>query len=79
MQTVKWLLAISRINFPYERYSWYSVDYRLPPRDVVVIALDDEGKISFAHRVDTTTTKHYHGWNIPGVRYWMSFSNPSEF
>ena len=63
----------------YKEDSWISVNYRLPPRDVVVIVLDDEGKISFAHRVDTTTTKHYHGWNIPGVRYWMSFSNPSEF
>lgn len=63
----------------HERNSWYSVNYRLPPRDVVVIVLDDEGKISFAHRVDSTKTKHYDGWNIPGVRYWMSFSNPLEF
>ena len=65
-------------ELPHERNSWYSVNYRLPPRDVKVIVLDDEGKISFAHRVDTTKTKHYDGWNIPGVRYWMSFSNPLE-
>lgn len=65
-------------KIPYERNSWYSVNYRLPPRDVEVIVLDDEGKISFAHRVDTTKTKHYDGWNTPGVRYWMSFSNPLE-
>ncbi len=67
-------------ELPHERNSWYSVNYRLPPRDVKVIVLDDEGKISFAHRVDTTkkTKKHYNGWNIPGVRYWMSFSNPLE-
>ncbi len=72
-------MVISNLTnkFPYERYSWYSVDYRLPPRDVVVIALDDEGKISFAHRVDITTTKHYRGWNIPGVCYWMSFEDPT--
>ena len=63
----------------YKEDSWISVDDRLPAMDKEVIALDDEGRISFAHIVDTTTTKHYRGWNIPGVRYWMSFSNPSEF
>lgn len=31
-------------KLPHERNSWYSVNYRLPPRDVVVIVLDDEGK-----------------------------------
>ena len=63
-------------KLPHESNSWYSVNYRLPPRDVEVIVLDDEGKISFAHRVDTTKTKHYSGWNIPGVLYWMPFNNP---
>ena len=65
-------------KLPHESNSWYSVNYRLPPRDVEVIALDNEGKISFAHRVDSTKTKHYNGWNIPSVEYWMSFSNPLE-
>lgn len=60
----------------YKEDSWISVNYRLPPRDVVVIVLDNEGKISFAHRVDPTKTKHYGGWNIPGVLYWMPFKNP---
>ena len=63
-------------KLPHERNSWYSVNYRLPPQDVVVIVLDNEGKISFAHRVDPTKTKRYDGWNIPGVRYWMSFNDP---
>ena len=63
-------------KLPHESNSWCSVNYRLPPRDVEVIVLDDEGKISFAHRVDTTKTKHYSGWNIPGVLYWMPFNNP---
>lgn len=66
-------------KLPHESNSWYSVNYRLPPRDVEVIALDDLGKISFAHIVDPNIAKDYNGWNIPGVRYWMSFSNPSEF
>ena len=65
-------------KLPHESNSWYSVNYRLPPRDVEVIVLDYEGKISFAHRVDITKTKHYSGWNIPGVLYWKSFSNPLE-
>lgn len=71
-------MVISNLTnkFPHERNSWYSVNYRLPPRDVVVIVLDNEGKISFAHRVDPTKTKRYDGWNIPGVRYWMSFNDP---
>jgi hypothetical protein len=42
-------------------------------------ALDDEGKISFAHIVDPNIAKYYKGWNIPGVLYWMPFSNPLEF
>ena len=66
-------------EFAYGTNSWISVNDRLPEMDREVITLDDEGKISFAHRVDTTKTKHYSGWNIPGVRYWMSFSDPSEF
>ena len=65
-------------EFAYGTNSWISVNDRLPAMNVEVIALDDLGKISFAHRVDTTKTKHYDGWNIPGVRYWMSFSNPLE-
>lgn len=63
-------------KLPHESNSWYSVNYRLPPRDVEVIVLDDEGKISFAHRVDTTVENHYRGWNIPSVEYWMPFNNP---
>lgn len=60
----------------YKEDSWISVDDRLPAMDKEVIALDDEGRISFAHIVDTTTTKHYRGWNIPSVLYWMPFNNP---
>lgn len=58
--------------------SWISVKDRMPAMNVEVIALDDEGKISFAHIVDITTTKHYRGWNIPSVEYWMPFNNPLE-
>lgn len=58
--------------------SWISVNDRLPAMNVEVIALDDEGKISFAHRVDITVENHYRGWNIPSVEYWMPFSNPLE-
>ena len=65
-------------EFAYGANSWISVKDRLPAMNVEVIALDDEGKISFAHIVDITTTKHYRGWNIPNVEYWMSFSNPLE-
>ena len=74
-------MAISKFmsKLPHESNSWYSINYRLPPRDVEVIVLDDEGKISFAHRVDTTVENNYRGWNIPGVEYWMPFNNPSEF
>ena len=64
-------------EFAYGTNSWISVNDRLPAMNVVVIALDDEDKISFAHRVDFTTTKHYRGWNIPGVCYWMSFEDPT--
>lgn len=65
-------------EFAYGTNSWISVNDRLPEIDREVIALDDEGKISFAHIVDITTPKHYRGWNIPSVEYWMSFSNPLE-
>lgn len=58
--------------------SWISVNDSLPAMNVEVIALDDEGKISFAHRVDITVENHYRGWNIPSVEYWMPFNNPLE-
>lgn len=63
-------------EFAYGTNSWISVNDRLPEMDREVIALDDEGRISFAHIVDITTTKHYRGWNIPSVEYWMPFNNP---
>ena len=65
-------------EFDYGISSWISVNEGLPEMDTEVIALDDENKLSFAHRVDTTTTKHYRGWNIPNVEYWMSFKDPLE-
>lgn len=65
-------------EFAYETNSWISVNDRLPAMNVEVIALDDENKLSFAHRVDTTVENHYRGWNIPGVLYWMPFNNPLE-
>lgn len=46
-------------EFAYETNSWISVNDRLPAMNVEVIALDDENKLSFAHRVDTTVEKHY--------------------
>lgn len=58
--------------------SWISVNDRLPEIDREVITLDDENKLSFAHRVDTTVENHYRGWNIPSVEYWMPFNNPLE-
>ena len=57
---------------------WISVNDRLPAMDKEVIALNNEGKISFAHRVNTMVENHYRGWNIPSVEYWMPFSNPLE-
>ena len=65
-------------EFDYGISSWISVNEGLPEMDTEVIALDDENKLSFAHIVDTTTTKHYRGWNIPNVEYWMSFKDPLE-
>ena len=65
-------------EFDYGINSWISVNEGLPEMDTEVIALDDENKLSFAHIVDTTTTKHYRGWNIPNVEYWMSFKDPLE-
>lgn len=62
----------------YKEDSWISVNDRLPAMDEEVIAINGKGGISFAHTVDTTTTKHYHGWNIPGVLYWMPFSDPKN-
>ena len=66
-------------EFDYGINSWISVNEGLPKMDMEVIALDDENKLSFAHRVDTTVEKHYRGWNIPGVEYWMPFNGPLEF
>ena len=66
------------VEFDYGISSWISVNEGLPEMDTEVIALDDENKLSFAHIVDTTTTKHYRGWNIPNVEYWMSFKDPLE-
>ena len=65
-------------EFDYEMNSWISVNEGLPEMDREVIALDDENKLSFAHRVDTTVENHYRGWNIPGVEYWMPFNNSLE-
>ena len=65
-------------EFDYRINSWISVNEGLPEMDREVIALDDENKLSFAHRVDTTVENHYRGWNIPGVEYWMPFNNSLE-
>ena len=65
-------------EFDYEMNSWISVNEGLPEIDREVIALDDENKLSFAHRVDTTVENHYRGWNIPSVEYWMPLNNPLE-
>ena len=65
-------------EFDYEMNSWISVNEGLPEIDREVIALDDENKLSFAHRVDTTVENHYRGWNIPSVEYWMPFNNTLE-
>lgn len=65
-------------EFAYETNSWISVNDRLPEVNKEVIVLDDENKLSFAHRVDTTVENHYRSWNIPSVEYWMSFNNPLE-
>ena len=64
-------------EFAYGTNSWISVNDRLPAMNVEVIALDDLGKISFAHIVDPNIAKDYDGWNIPGVSYWMPFNDPT--
>lgn len=64
-------------EFAYRTNSWISVNDRLPAMNVEVIALNDEGKISFAHIVDPNIAKYYKGWNIPGVLYWMPFEEPT--
>lgn len=64
-------------EFAYGTNSWISVNDRLPAMNVEVIALNDEGKISFAHIVDPNIAKYYKGWNIPGVLYWMPFEEPT--
>ena len=64
-------------EFAYGTNSWISVNDRLPEMDREVIALDDEGKISFAHIVDPNITKYYKGCNIPVVLYWMPFEDPT--
>lgn len=65
-------------EFSYKEDSWISVNDRLPAMDEKVIAINDEGRISFAHRVDTAVEKHYRGWNIPSVEYWLPFNDPLE-
>lgn len=64
-------------EFAYGTNSWISVNDRQPAMNVEVIALNDEGKISFAHRVNTMVENHYRGWNIPSVEYWMPFNDPT--
>lgn len=64
-------------EFYYKPGSWISVHGRLPEVNKEVIALNDEGKISFAHIVDPNIAKDYKGWNIPGVLYWMPFEEPT--
>ena len=67
---------------------WHSVDESLPPMDEEVIVLTDIlvdggldagfGRIAFGHIVDTKRRIDYDGWNIPGVRYWMSMPKIKE-
>lgn len=60
----------------YKEDSWISVNDRLPAMDEEVIALNDDGRIFFAHIVDPNIAIHYNGWNVPSVLYWMPFNNP---
>ena len=51
---------------------WHSVDESLPEIEEEVIVLKELGKIAFGHIVDRRYAMDYNGWNIPGVKYWMS-------
>ena len=60
---------------------WHSVDDCLPEVDEEVIVLtnrvrdielDSANRICFAHIVDKSLAIDWDGWNIPGVKYWMS-------
>ena len=57
---------------------WISVKDKLPEEDEEVIVLTDElntapvYKIAFGHIVNKDIAVDYDGWNIEGVRYWMS-------
>lgn len=62
--------------YKYKTESWISVNDRLPAMDEEVIALNDDGRIVFAHIVDPNIAIHYNGWNVPSVLYWMPFNNP---
>lgn len=64
-----------------EDLGWHSVDESLPPMDEEVIVLTNviNGRaveparyICFGHIVNKEYAVDYDGWNIPGVKYWMS-------
>lgn len=63
---------------------WHSVEESLPPEGEEVIVLRDEHdvapyyEISFGHIVESPLVVAYCGWNIPGVKYWMSMPKIPE-
>ncbi len=64
---------------------WHSVEESLPPVDEEVIVLADRLNlgapfvISFGHIVSKMHCWDYNGWNIDGVKYWMSMPKiPNE-
>lgn len=67
--------ALNRFD---RKNSWFSVNDEIPPQDEEVIALSENGHISFAHIVDKTKAKDYDGWNIPSVAFWMPFEMNEE-
>ena len=57
---------------------WKSVNDELPPVDEEVIALDETGRITFAHIVDKAIAIDYEGWNIPCIAFWMPYTPSRE-
>ena len=79
--------ALEMAQWKDKQLGWHDAKEDQPPMDEEVIVLTNilNGKelstpriICFGHIVDKNICVDYDGWNIPGVKYWMYWDDPTK-
>lgn len=81
------IAALQMAQWKDEQLGWHDAKKEQPPMNEEVIVLTNilNGKelstsriICFGHIVNKEYCVDYDGWNIPGVKYWMYWNDPTK-